>query len=328
MFLREFVRHQKNADGDATTQWLLRSSGLHHLTQPMLMRWESMEAMERGALLVSAGSLTLVVMATLVKYLGGRLTSIEILFFRSLIGFFILLPLFVRDASEPLRTTRFGMHLLRGVMGAAGNACFFWAMTHLLLADAMALQFTRPLFVIPLAVLFLGEVAGLRRLVVALVGFLGILLYAHPFTAGFNPGALVGALAAFFGGLAVICIKRLQTTEPTRVIVIYYSFWITAFALVPAIWFWITPTLPELALLMVIGLLGIAGESLVTHGLRQSDATVLAPFDYSRIIYSAALGYLLFGEFPAAWSFAGMALIVSSSLYLVITEKRARSGAA
>jgi drug/metabolite transporter (DMT)-like permease len=294
----------------------------------MQTRWGGMEAVARGVLLVSAGSLTLVVMAMLVKYLGARLPSMEILFFRSLVGFFFVLPLFIRNPWEPFRTRRFGMHVVRGATGAVGNACFFWTVTHLLLADAMALQFSRPLFMIPLALIFLGEIAGLRRSLIALVGFAGILLYARPFTAGFEPGAFVGAIGAFFGAVVVISIKRLQTTEPTRVIMFYYAFWNAAFALIPALWFWVMPTLPELALLTVVGFLGIAGQSMITHGLSQGEATVLVPLDYSRIVYSAILGYLLFGEMPGLWSFAGMALIVSSSLYLVLTERRARAVAA
>lgn len=291
-----------------------------------LAHWNGMEPVARGAFLVSTGSLTLVVMAAVVKLLGHHLPSIEILFFRSLIGLLFVLPLFAHNPLEPLRTKRFGMHFVRGATGAAGNACFFWTITHLLLADSMALQFSRPLFMIPLAFIFLGEIAGWRRIAIAAIGFAGILLYARPFTAGFQPGAFVGAVGALFGGFVIIWIKRLQTTEPTRVIMFYYSFWMAAFAMIPALWLWVMPTLPEIALLTVVGFLGIAGQSMVTHGLAHGEATVLVPLDYSRIVYSAALGYLLFGELPGLWSFAGMALIVSSSLYLVVTEKRSRRG--
>jgi drug/metabolite transporter (DMT)-like permease len=276
----------------------------------------------RAAALVSAGSLTLVVMATVVKHLGHELPAMEILFFRSAIGLLFVLPVFARDPLEPFRTKRPGMHLLRGAIGAVGNACFFWTLTQMLLADAMALQFSRPLFMIPLAVFLLGETVGLRRTAVAAVGFAGIVLYARPFTGGFEPAALVGALGALAGGLVVICIKRLATTEPTRVIMFYYASWNALFALVPAALFWVTPTLPQLALLTVVGFLGIGGQSLITHGLTMGEATVLVPLDYSRIIYSAVLGYLLFNEIPGPWSFAGMALIVACSLYLVLTEKR------
>ncbi len=119
----------------------------------MLARWHAMEPVARGAVLVSAGSMTLVIMAAVVKFLGTRLPSIEILFFRSLIGFLLVMPMFLRNPLQPLRTKRFGMHLLRGATGAVGNACFFWTITHMLLADAMALQFARPLFMIPLALI-------------------------------------------------------------------------------------------------------------------------------------------------------------------------------
>ena len=120
----------------------------------------------------------------------------------------------------------------------------------MLLADAMALQFSRPLFMIPLALLFLGEVAGLRRTVITLVGFAGIALYARPVTAGFDPGAFVGAAGALSGALIVICIKRLATTEPTRTIMFYYAISNAVFSLIPTIWLWVTPDWHELAMLV------------------------------------------------------------------------------
>jgi drug/metabolite transporter (DMT)-like permease len=288
----------------------------------LLARWHAMDRTARGAVLVSVGSFTLVVMALLVKLLGPRIPTMEILFFRSLIGFLFVLPLFIRNPLEPLRTKRQGMHLVRGAIGTAGNICFFWTITHMLLADAMALQFSRPLFMIPLALAFLGERAGLQRSLITLIGFAGIAIYARPFTAGFEPGVFVGVAGALFGALVVISIKRLASTEPTRVIMFYYAFWTATFSLAPTLWLWVTPTWPEFLLLAVVGLLGISGQGLITHGWTMGEATALVPLDYGRIVYSAFLGYLLFGELPGPWSFAGMALIVASSLYLVLSEAR------
>jgi drug/metabolite transporter (DMT)-like permease len=285
-------------------------------------RWHAMDGVRRGMALVSLGSLTLVFMATLVKHLGEHIPAMEIFFFRSLIGFFLVLAVCWRDPFEALRTKRPGMHFVRGAVGAIGNACFFWTLTHMLLADAMSLQFSRPLFMIPLAMIFLGEVAGWRRTGVSLAGFCGILLYARPFTAGFDPGVFVGALGALVGGLVVICIKRLQTTERTRVIMFYYAFWNAVLAAVPAAIWWVTPNAYELAVLAAVGFLGISGQALITHGLSQGEATVLVPLDYSRIVYAAIVGYLVFNEIPGPWSFAGMAVIVACSLYLVLTEKK------
>ncbi len=281
-----------------------------------------MDRTARGAALVTLGSFTLVVMAMLVKQVGSRIPPIEILFFRSIVGFLFVLPMFIRNPLEPLRTKRLGMHAVRGVIGTLGNICFFWTITHMLLADAMALQFSRPLFMIPLAMAFLGELAGFRRTAITLVGFAGIALYARPFTEGFDPGAFVGAAGALFGALIVICIKRLATTEPTRTIMFYYAISNAVFSLIPTIWLWVTPNGTELVMLVLIGFLGIAGQGLITHGWTLGDVTALVPLDYSRIVYSAVLGYLVFGEMPGLWSFAGMAIIVASSLYLVLTERR------
>jgi len=287
-----------------------------------LARWNAMDRGARGAALVSLGSITLVVMAMLVKQVGSQIPAIEILFFRSFIGFFFVLPMFRGNFLEPLRTKRLGMHAVRGVIGTLGNICFFWTLTHMLLADAMALQFSRPLFMIPIALVFLGEIAGLRRIAITLVGFAGIALYARPFTEGFDPGAFIGAAGALFGALVVVCIKRLSTTEPTRTIMFYYAISNALFSLIPTLWLWVTPNWVELAMLVAIGFLGISGQGLITHGWTLGDVTALVPLDYSRIVYSAVLGFFIFGELPGLWSLAGMAVIVASSLYLVLTERR------
>ena len=271
---------------------------------------------------VSLGSFLLVVMAAAVKSLGDRLPSFELLFFRSGIGLLFVLPIFIRNPLEPLQTKRPMMHLTRGALGALGNGCFFWTITHMLLADSMALQFSRPLFMIPLAILFLGERVPLSRTMVSIVGFVGILLYARPFTSGFDSNALVGAMGAFGGALVVVSIKQLAKTEKTRVIMFYYAFWNAVFALIPSLFIWVQPMGWEWATLILIGFLGISGQWLITTGLTLGDASALAPLDYSRIVYAAVLGFVLFGEIPGVWSFAGMAIIVGASIYLVMTEKK------
>ena len=102
----------------------------------------------------------------------------------------------------------------------------------------------------------------------------------------------------------------------------YYAISNAVFSLIPTIWLWVTPDWLELAMLVLVGFLGISGQGLITHGWTLGDATALVPLDYSRIVYSAVLGFLVFGELPGPWSFAGMAIIVASSLYLVLTERR------
>lgn len=301
-----------------------RGSLLARLRAPVDAWWEATPRGAKGAFLVSMGSIALVLMAALVKFLGNRLPPFEILFFRSAVGFVCALWVFRSDLMEPLRTRRQGAHFFRGLVGAGGNACFFWTITHMMLADSLALQFSRPLWMIPLALCFLSEVVGFRRVAVATVGFLGVVMYARPFTEGFDPNAIVGAFGGLFAALVVVAIKNLHKTESTRVIMFYYAFWNAFFAAVPAAFTWIAPTSPELALLVLIGVMGMGGQALITHGLSMGDATALVPLDYLRVIYAAVIGFALFGEVPGLWSLAGMTLIMAASLYLVLTERRAR----
>lgn len=298
------------------------------LTGPVSARWNALTPFIRGAFLVSSGALTLTIMALFVKQLGqghhgSDMSPFQIQFFRALIGLIVILPLFRHDMSEPFRTKKPVLHMLRGFLGAAANACLFWGITHLLLADAMALQFARPLWTIPVAMIFLAEFAGLRRTLIALVGFAGILVYTRPFMSGFDPDAIIAATGALFGALVIITIKKLAETETTRTIVFYFGFWGVIFSAIPAFIVWEPPTAEQWVLLLVVGALGIAGQGLLTHGFRTGDATALVPLDYARIVYGALIGFFLFGEVPGIISWIGMSLIVGASIYLVLSERSA-----
>lgn len=277
----------------------------------------------RGAVFVSCGAITLTIMAIFVKQLGqADMSPLQIQFFRAIVGLAVVVPLFRHDFAEPFRTKRPVLHMVRGFLGASANACLFWGITHLLLADAMALQFARPLWTIPVAMIFLSEFAGLRRSAIALIGFAGILIYTRPFTDGFDPNALIAAMGALFGALVIITIKKLAATETTKTIVFYFAFWGVIFAAVPAWFVWRAPSMDEFILLMIVGVLGIGGQFMLTHGFAKGDATALVPLDYARIAYGAVLGWLLFGEVPGVWSWVGIGLIVGTSIYLVLTERR------
>ena len=279
--------------------------------------WSRLDGNVRGAVLMSLGALLLVVMSTLVKALGQRLDSFHILFVRALFGFLVVAPLLMRNGLQAIRSERAGLHLVRGGIGALGNFCFFYALTHMVLADAMAIQFSRPLFTIVLAFLFLGEVVGWRRTTITVIGFSGILLITRPFTEGFESVALIAALGALLGTGVVITIKKLARTEQTMVIMFYYAMWTTIFSAIPAALVWQQPSWHDLGLLGLVGILGIVGQTAVTHGISLGDTTFVVPFDYLRVVFAVFFGILLFAEIPTLWSISGTAIIIGSNLYLL-----------
>ena len=212
---------------------------------------------------------------------------------------------------------------MRGVVGFFGNLCFFFALVHMAIGDTVTIQFSRPLVMMVIAAVFLGEVLDKRRAAMTIVGFSGVLVITRPFGAGFEPWALVALAGTVFATLVVVTVKQLTRTEQTVVIMFYFALTTTLLALVPAILTWQTPSAAQLGLLFLTGFLGIVGQSLFTHGIGLGETSFVLPFDYLRIVYAFVIGVIWFAELPDFWGVAGAAIIVASSLYLLKGEGRA-----
>jgi drug/metabolite transporter (DMT)-like permease len=278
----------------------------------------------RAALLVATAALLLVSMTTLVKILGHRLHSFQIVFFRCLIGFLVMLALHGRTGLKNLRTRRPLLHMVRSVVGISAMFCMFYAVTHMPLADATAINFSRPLFMILVAFVLLGERISWRHAGAIVLGFFGILLVAKPGTTSFQPTALVAAAGALLAVFVVVIIKKLSATERTMVIMFYYTLWTTLFSLFPALAVWNMPNARELTFLLAVGCLGVAGQGLITHGFGLGEATVTVPFDYLRLVYATLYGVLLFNEIPGVLSVVGALLIVASNIYILFLRREQR----
>ncbi len=281
-----------------------------------------MSANLRAVAFIAMGGFLLIIMASLVKHLGQSLPALQVLFIRSLAGLLMILPVVWRAGFGILKSKRMGMHTTRGLVGFVGNVCFFYALINLAIADTVTIQFSRPLIMVVVAAIFLGEAVGARRAVATALGFVGIMMITRPFGEGFDPWVLSAIGGALFGTLVVVCVKMLSRTESTLVIMSYYAFYTTLFSLIPAIFIWQAPSLMEWGLLLLTGTLSIIGQSMFTHGIGLGETSFVMPFDYLRIVYSFALGMVWFGEVPGLWSFAGAAVIICASLYLLRTEHR------
>ena len=290
----------------------------------ILDRWNALSGNIRGACFVVVGAFLLIVMAALVKHLGQSLPAFQVLFVRFLAGLIVILPLVWRMGFRILRTKKIHLHAARGFVGFMGNMFFFFALIHISLADTVTIQFSRPLIMIVIAALFLGETIGINRTFATLVGFAGILMITKPFTEGFDPWALSALAGTFFGTMVVLTIKLLSRTEQTVTIMFYFAVFTTVFSFIPAMITWQTPTWIELALLVLTGTLGIVGQGLFTHGVGLGDTSFVMPFDYMRIVYSFILGIIWFAEIPGLLSYIGAAVIVASSVYLLRVEGKSK----
>ncbi len=275
-----------------------------------------------GALWMLLATVTFSCMGAVVKSLGGRLDSFQIAFFRCLFGLLIVLPFVVRGRGAVLRTRQPGLLVLRAGLGVGAMACAFYAISHMPLAAAVAISFTKPLFVILLAVVLLGEAATRSRIVATLVGFGGVLIMARPGTGGLELAGAIAVLGALFMALTQITIKRLARTEGALTILVYFGIFSTILAAIPAFLVWRSPTPTELSLLCTIGVLGVLAQTFTIRSLAMADAAAMAPFDYTRLIFAGAFGFFLFGEVPGWWSLLGAAVIIASTMTLARLESR------
>jgi len=277
----------------------------------------------QGALWILAASLVFSVQGVMVKHLGASLDIFQIQFFRCAVGFVIILPFLMRGGGRIVSTERMGMHFMRAIVGLMGMACGFYAVTHLPLAEATAITFTKPLFMIVLAVLFLGEAVRWRRWTATIIGFLGVIVILRPGEGVIQTAALVGLLGSLFIADVGVLIKKLAATERTVTVLFYFTLISTVISAIPAAFVWRTPTGIELLLLCLLGITATFGQALTMQGFRVAEATAIMPFDYSRLLYAASFGFIFFAEVPDTWTWVGTAIIAGSTLYIGLREAKA-----
>lgn len=278
----------------------------------------------RGALWMLGSALLFTVMSSLVKVLGTRLSSFEVAFFRSLTGLLFILPLIMPQGLSSVHTHRPWLHLLRGALGSMGMMFGFYAFVHLPLATASAISFSRTLFLVPLAFLFVGEHVGVRRLAATGAGFIGVLIILRP-SAAMEPAAFVAVVSAIVIAGAVTCVKILSRSDGPLVLLLTSSVIGVVTTAIPATINWVTPSLMELGGLVVMGAFGIGAQTCFIRAYSIGEVSALAPIDYTRLLLATAAGFFLFGTIPDFWVFVGAAVIVASTLYITLREARKRT---
>ena len=265
-------------------------------------------------------------MFAIAKHLMTTLPMLEVGLFRFLMSLLFYIPWLMSNGIGALKTERPGAHFCRGFFGATSLIAGIFAVHYMRLADAIVLTFTIPLWSILFAALFLGEKVRLRRSIATAVGFAGVLIMVKP-QAGIEPAALVALLAAILATGAITTMKSLTRTEPTERIVFYFLFYGTVLLGLPAIYVFQMPNLAEWGWLALLGLVGSSGQYFLTRAYGAGEMTVIAPFDYTRIIIAGLLGYFVFNELPDIWAFVGATVIMASCAYIVRREAMIRKQA-
>ncbi|MEA2780934.1 MAG: hypothetical protein QOK29_2478 [Rhodospirillaceae bacterium] len=277
----------------------------------------------KGVLYMLAGVLFFSIMDATAKWLTGGYPIAQLIFIGRLpMPVFAIGLALASGGLWTLKTHRMGWHLLRAATGVITFIGFFWCLKLLPLADTVALTFASPLIQCALSVPLLGERVGPRRWLAIVVGFIGVIVIVQPSGTGLGLGALLALMAAFGYALFNNISRRMSGTETTPSLMLWYSLSliVATGAIVP--FQWVSPRAEDYGIFILFAAAGTVGQYLMTQAFRYGEASLLAPIDYSALIWATLLGFLFWQEFPTPTVFAGAAIIVASSLYILHRETR------
>jgi drug/metabolite transporter (DMT)-like permease len=274
------------------------------------------------------------IMSALVRYVGESVPVGQVVFFRSAFAIIpvVLIYAWRRELSAAVRTGRPFGHMARGMFSVAGMFLNFAALARLPLVDATAISFASPLITVVLAASILKERVRIYRWSAVGVGFIGVLVMLWPYltltylavagSTASTVGAVFALIAAFTNAGSIIQTRRLTDSETTASIVFYFSLFCAVFGAATLPFAWHQPTLPQLAALIGIGVIGGVSHILLTESYRYAAASVVAPFDYTMMLWAFLIGYFFFDEVTTVHIFIGSAIVVASGLFVIWRERQ------
>jgi len=260
-----------------------------------------------------------------VKHLGATYSVMQILFFAGLLSFPLVALMLLQDpTSGTLRARHPWLSLLRSACMVGSAAGAFHAFTVLPLAQTYAILFAAPLLITLLAIPVLGERVGIRRGLAVAVGLMGVLIVLRPGAEPISGGHLAALAAAGCSATSSVVVRRIGRDERLAVLMLWpmLAGFLAMGAALP--WVYVPVALVDLALMGVVAGFGFLAALLIIAAYRRAEAALVAPMQYSQILWATLFGALLFDEWPDLWTLAGASVIIAAGLYIVLRESRRR----
>ncbi|WP_395055363.1 DMT family transporter [Polaromonas sp.] len=260
----------------------------------------------------------------LVKFVSQSLPSAQLIFIRGLMSVLLVLAVaHALGATPRLREAARGWVAVRALVDAIASMLYLSSLFHLPIGNATAINLAAPLFMTMFAALFMAErVRGARWIAVGF-GFLGVLLVIQPRAEGFNAWALVCLLGTLFHAARDLMTRRIHAGIPSILITLATAVAVTVLSGVSSLFQgWRPFGLFELGLLALASVFLTGGYYFIISSMRHGEMTLVAPFRYSGLLFALVLGYAIWGEVPNALAWFGIALLIASGLYVLVSEKR------
>lgn len=272
-----------------------------------------------------AGACLLATHFAVIKYLTADLPEPVIALWRGVFATLLFMPRVIRDGWPIIATSRAAGHAWRSFLGFSSFLMFIYALRLLPLGDAVAITFTAPFWSVLLGMFAFGDKMTLRLALAVVIGFSGVVLIAQPSgSGGFGLGALLALASAIIGSFAMMTLKQLTRTEPADRIAFYFMVGGAVFALPITFFDWVWPSPTDWLWLFACAVLFYYGQIFMARAYAQGTFSRVAPFDLMRLPVSILVGFLWFGEAPAALALGGMAMIAAASIDLLLQSRKSR----
>jgi drug/metabolite transporter (DMT)-like permease len=249
---------------------------------------------------------------------------LQVAFFRFLSALILMLPLLAWRGLSLVRSNAPELYAVRAVIGFLSMAAWFCAISLIPLGELTAIGFLSPLFGTLAAIVILGEKVRLRRWSALIVGFIGAMIMLRPGAAPLGLGQALALFSALTGGVMAVLLKQLAGRDDPDKIVFLTTLIMTPISLVPALFVWRWPTIEVLPSILVVGVTGVFGHMALTRAFRAADASLVLTLEFSRLPFTVALGFFLFGELIDVWTWVGAAVIFASAVYIARREAQLR----
>lgn len=270
-------------------------------------------------------------MSALIKATADDVPAGEAVFFRSFFAIPVILIWLIQrgQLSHGLKPVSPMGHVWRGLFGTTAMGLTFMGLGLLPLPEVTAIGFATPIFTVALAAVLLGEKIRLIRVTAVGMGLLGVMIILWPRFTSIGTmeqtatiGALLILIATMMRSLVQIHIRQLVQTEHTAAIVFYFSVTASLLSLLTIPFGWVVPDAETVALLITAGLIGGVAQILVTSAYRYGSASMLAPYDYTSMLFAIVIGYVFFGELPTMVMLAGASLVIIAGALVILRERQ------
>lgn len=274
-----------------------------------------------ASVLVLSAELCFAGVSALVKYLSTDLPSEQLVFFRSLMAFVVLLPWIWRKGTSAFRTQAWRFHLTRGIAGVVAMYLFFYAIAHIPLAQATLVLLLSPFLIPVIGKFWLKEYVSRQTWLAIAIGFVGVYLFLNPTAAELSPVIWIAFIAAVLAAYTKTLIRKMSATESSSKIVFYFSLLATVISAIPLLWRGESIANTHWIAILVMGALAVIGQLAMTRAYSLAPAARVGVFTYSSVIFASLMGYWFWDE-PITWFMLAGAIVITLAGYLALRSRR------